>query len=98
MAEDSAMKMSSVMFLDLKRWQQIAAQALRRWPGFQSLSREPKAWETYLGSWGLVVVLRTKPFRNHELLDAIQRDCANRTFLLQRTSRFVPTCNCRSHE
>jgi hypothetical protein len=43
MAEDSAMKMSSVMFLDLKRWQQIAAQALRRWPGFQSLSREPKA-------------------------------------------------------
>ena len=40
----------------------------------------------------------TKPFRNHELLDAIQRDCANRTFLLQRTSRFVPTCNCRSHE
>jgi hypothetical protein len=26
-------------------------------PGFQCWSREPKAAETYLGNWGLVVVL-----------------------------------------
>jgi len=76
MAEDSAMKMSSVMFLDLKRWQQIAAQALRRWPGFQSLSREPKAWETYLGSWGLVVVLRASgPWRHPEVGTSVEGGC-----------------------
>ena len=35
----------------------VATEALRRCPGFQGWSREPKAAETYFGSCGPVVVL-----------------------------------------
>ena len=42
---------------ELNMWQQMAPQAEGRWPGFQGSSREPKAAETYLGSWGPVVAL-----------------------------------------
>ena len=51
-----AKKLSSVMFLGLKRWKQMAAYALRKL-GFQGWSREPMAAETYFGNCELVVML-----------------------------------------